>query len=356
MFRPLLSLLLLAGLAACAPTEVSTVEGTVIRGTMENANGLTVFLDKLPLNANNASQIVSRAEVAPDGSFELADPAGLSSGPYRLRFGAKRLPILIGPNAGLITVNGNLNELQDYNVTVTGSPETEVYVDAVRRMKARELGPDDVQTFVDTTSSPLVAMFTAYSTLGGNGKYLDVHRSALKKYQQANANSPYVKEYETFINQVDASYKAQMAAQRIRVGEPAPDIKLESPDGKEYALSDLKGQVVLLDFWASWCGPCRRENPNVVKVYDRYKDQGFTVYSVSLDRQGQKQRWVDAIKKDNLKWPYHVSDLQYWQSAPAKEYGVKGIPRTFLIDREGKIAAVGLRGAQQIESELKKVI
>ncbi|MCB0592877.1 MAG: TlpA family protein disulfide reductase, partial [Phaeodactylibacter sp.] len=128
-------------------------------------------------------------------------------------------------------------------------------------------------------------------------------------------------------------------------------------------------------FWASWCGPCRRENPNVVRVYDQYKSQGFTVFSVSLDGidsrtrsrfgdeqaasqylDNQKQRWVEAIKQDNLKWEYHVSDLQKWESAPAAQYGVRSIPRTFLIDRDGKIAAVNLRGAEQIERELKKLL
>ena len=355
MFRSLVSLLLLAGALACG-SPAADVEGTVIRGTIENAAGITAHLDKLPLNSQRANQTVMNTEVGPDGSFEFSDPTGLSSGVYLIRIGAQRLPLIIGEGTGLVTIEGNLNQFRDYQAEVTGSPETTTYLETVRRMKAREMGPEDVQTFVDTTSSPLVGLFTAYSTLGGNGKYVDVHRAALQKYQAADANSPYVKDYQAFINQVDAAYKQQMAAQRIRVGEPAPDIKLESPTGKAYALSDLKGQVVLLDFWASWCGPCRRENPNVVKVYDRYKDQGFTVYSVSLDRQGQKQRWIDAIEKDNLKWPYHVSDLQYWQSAPAKEYGVKGIPRTFLIDREGKIAAVGLRGADAIEAELKKVL
>ena len=160
----------------------------------------------------------------------------------------------------------------------------------------------------------------------------------------------------------------------VKVGSPAPDIKLPTPDGKEYALSDLKGKVVLLDFWASWCGPCRRENPNVVKVYNKYKDQGFTIFSVSLDGldnrtsarleddqkeeyvKGQKQRWISAIAQDNLTWPYHVSDLRKWDCAPAKIYGVRSIPRAFMIDREGVIVSTSVRGAQQIEEELLKHI
>ena len=132
---------------------------------------------------------------------------------------------------------------------------------------------------------------------------------------------------------------------------------------------------MLLDFWASWCGPCRRENPSVVKVYNKYKSQGFEVFSVSLDgldsrtkaRYGSEEqinqqlassttRWKQAIAQDKLTWENHVSDLKKWDSAPAQTYGVSGIPRTFMIDREGKIAAVGLRGAASIEAELKKLL
>ncbi len=135
---------------------------------------------------------------------------------------------------------------------------------------------------------------------------------------------------------------------------PAPDISLPGPDGKNHALSNLKGKVVLLDFWASWCGPCRRANPHVVETYKKYKDKGFEVFSVSLDRPDGKQNWIDAIAKDGLLWDNHVSDLQFWSSAPAAVYGVRSIPKTFLIGRDGKIVALNPR--EQLEEELLKVL
>lgn len=136
-----------------------------------------------------------------------------------------------------------------------------------------------------------------------------------------------------------------------RIGGDAPKFTQNDTEGNPISLEDFKGKVVLLDFWASWCGPCRRENPNVVKVYEQYKDKGFEILGVSLDK--DKGRWVDAIAKDNLTWP-QVSDLKGWSNEVGKMYGVSSIPHTVLIDEEGKILALKLRG-EALEKKLEEI-
>ncbi len=145
----------------------------------------------------------------------------------------------------------------------------------------------------------------------------------------------------------------------FNVGDVAPDLAYPSPSGPVIKLSSLRGKVVLIDFWASWCGPCRLENPHVVSIYNQYKDakfkngKGFTVYSYSLDQ--AKDRWVAAIAKDGLVWPNHTSDLKGWRAEGAALYGVNAIPMTYLLDGEGRIVAKGLRGAA-LEAQLKAML
>ena len=138
----------------------------------------------------------------------------------------------------------------------------------------------------------------------------------------------------------------------VMVGMEAPDIVMTDTTGAVRRLSDLRGKVVLIDFWASWCGPCRMENPNVVRVYQKYHDKGFEVFSVSLDN--SREKWVQAIRKDNLLWPNHVSDLKGWSSAGGRLYGISSIPATVLVDRDGKVLARNLRGPQ-LEQTLKEI-
>jgi peroxiredoxin len=151
---------------------------------------------------------------------------------------------------------------------------------------------------------------------------------------------------DNFIEQQIAQLKSS-----TEVGDEAPDFSAATPDGGKLNLKSLRGKVVLIDFWASWCGPCRRENPFVVGVYNKYKSKGFDVLGVSLDTDGQK--WKDAIAKDALTWN-HISDLAGWSSAPAKLYKVTGIPHTVLVDQNGVIIAKNLRGAA-LEQKLKEI-
>lgn len=137
----------------------------------------------------------------------------------------------------------------------------------------------------------------------------------------------------------------------LSVGQVAPDFELPDPNGKMVKLSDLRGKYVLIDFWAAWCKPCRQENPNVVRLYNQYKDKGFEVFGVSLDR--TKEDWVKAIADDQLTWT-HVSDLKYFNSAAAELYKIEAIPATYMIDPDGKIIARDLRGPS-LENKLAEL-
>ncbi|MBQ0015732.1 MAG: TlpA family protein disulfide reductase [Bacteroidales bacterium] len=150
-----------------------------------------------------------------------------------------------------------------------------------------------------------------------------------------------------FVRHIDGKLKTSVVA-----GMDAPDIAMKDMTGKIRKLSDLRGKIVLLDFWASWCGPCRKENPNVVSLYKKYHAQGFDIYSVSLDK--SKDAWAKAIAEDGLEWENHVSDLSGWSSTGGKTYGISSVPSTVLIGKDGKIIARNLRGGE-LAAKLKEL-
>jgi thiol-disulfide isomerase/thioredoxin len=182
---------------------------------------------------------------------------------------------------------------------------------------------------------------TMFGTMGKNN-------AAFKKYGKL-----YLEKFEGNYAMLDKFVRDKLVELRgaAGIGEEAINIVGDTPEGIKMDLKSLRGKYVLIDFWASWCGPCRRENPNVVRLYNQYKDKGFDILGVSLDN--NKEKWKAAIKKDKLKW-HHISDLKGWSSTLSKPYGVRGIPYTVLVDKEGKILAKKLRGAA-LEAKLKEL-
>jgi peroxiredoxin len=236
-----------------------------------------------------------------------------------------------------------------------GAPETDLQKIAAEIDLTQQKLEDDMKKRGASAKDPLLALyFTSFLRMD---KYPAENKAVLDRMQKEIPNSSYTQEMVTQYNMIQQQIKAQEASKKAEgstaIGAVAPDMAFTSPDGKVLKLSDLRGKIVLVDFWASWCRPCRMENPNVVAAYKKFKDKGFTIYSVSLDQDAT--RWKQAIEQDGLIWPNHVSDLKGWQSEAARLYGVQGIPAQFLLDKEGKILAKNLRG-EQLEQALSDLL
>jgi peroxiredoxin len=347
------------------------LKGTVISGNLSGAENMTVYLDGVSITQQ--SNIILQEKIGADGKFKLSFPDGIKKGIYRLRIGEQVGELIMDGTEKDVTINGKLTDLNEFAYTVTGAKLTEQYLKAVRDYIDQKMDIPALTAFTGKTADPLVGYQIAVRLFTLRPEFLDLHKEVSAKLNTQYADLDLTKEYAMVIGQIEQQVKAEAAAAKIKVGEPAPEISLPGPDGKVRKLSDYKGKVVLIDFWASWCGPCRKANPHVVEVYHKYKSKGFDIFSVSLDgidsrtaqrftdaaqlkeqMEASKQRWVGAIAQDQLAWDGHVSDLKKWECAPAGEYGVRSIPQTFLVGRDGKIVAINPR--TDLEQQVQKFL
>jgi peroxiredoxin len=338
-------------LASLSLVSCVNEKGTTISGTIKNAAGLDGMFEESFL----PPLLIQKVAFEGDGNFSISIPEGLKGGIYRLAIGQKQLNLVLNGKEKKITIEADLATLDKTNYMVKGAPDTELYLKTFNDIDAKKSSLESVKKIIETAENPLLSMLLATQIRDFlTPDFLDMHKALVTKLEKAYPASRYTADYSkgvtTFQNQIEME-KVQAAS--VAIGQPAPDIALSNPDGKVMKLSDLKGKVVLLDFWASWCGPCRRANPSVVAAYNRFKNKGFEIYSVSLDK--DRDSWVEAIKQDNLTWAYHVSDLKWWNSQAAKLYQVQRIPQQFLIDRTGKIQGIAKAGFS-LDAELEKML
>ncbi len=343
--------------------------GTTFTAKIANAANLSANLEMLYFNGNTVP--IGKATADAEGNFKIETKEPLAPGFYQIKMGIKRIFMVLDGNEKAIKLEGNLENIEKFETKVSGSAVCEYYANNMRAFVANQTMPAaDLQKMSNGAPTAIAAAIMSLQTLvEPDSSSIPYLRNIKTRLDKENPASNYAVQYAQSIASIEKELTGSTGA--VKLGAIAPDIELPDPSGKIRKLSDLRGKVVLLDFWASWCGPCRKENPHVVEVYKKYKDKGFTVFSVSLDgvnlqnrsRMDQsaidkaledaKGNWKKAIKQDALPWENHVSDLQQWDAAPAQVYGVQSIPQTFLLDKEGKIIAMNPRNT--LEQELEKI-
>ena len=346
-----------------------------LKGTLSDSKAETLYLEKL----GSAKQVIIDSVILDEnGNFEFTNYTP-KIGFYRIKTNDKNFAMLVLDSADKVTITGSVKDLGN-TFKVEGSSETTIFIEYNNLSKSRDIKLDSLnkafQLLMETNKmdskrmDSLSAIFEGpYNSIINQSNILMVDKiskntnmySSIMAIQALDPDK-----YSDLYKSLDAGLSKKFPNDKnvimfhevvermlsTNIGQFAPEISLPSPDGKEIALSSLKGKLVLIDFWASWCGPCRKEMPNVIKIYSKFKNKGFEIYGVSLDQ--DKEKWMEAITKDGINWP-QVSDLKYWDNVAARIYNVQGIPYTVLIDKDGKIIAKNLRG-QELEKKIAEVL
>ncbi|MEI6048047.1 MAG: redoxin domain-containing protein [Bacteroidota bacterium] len=350
-------------------TACSSKPKYVVKGKIEGSDSITFYIQK-----REAGKVITiDSAVSKKGSFTIK--GGAVDYPQLVQLVAgktkKRTPFYIENSE--ITITGKLDSL--FNAKITGSKTQDEYQSFVDSNKP--LSESYSKTYNEYQAAKQTGNTTRVAEIEKQADSIQKEMTNLQKNFVKNNPASYVspsilgslsyemeaEDIESMINSMSSevaaipqmkSLKERVAVMKaVAVGQKAPDFTMSDVDGNPVALSSKTGsKLLLIDFWAAWCGPCRQENPNVVKVYAEFHKKGFDVFGVSLDQ--KKEDWVKAIADDKLTWT-HVSDLQYWSNAAAKMYAVNAIPANFLLDETGTIIGRNLRG-EELYNKVNEVL